>query len=50
MGLLAKLLRKQPESKAPRKRMCIQCGGILPNHLDWCPVEAMAKDSERQNA
>ena len=50
MGLLSNLLGKKSETTAPRKRMCIQCGEILPNHVDWCPVEGEAKGEEQQSA
>ena len=50
MGLLSKLFAKKPETAAPRKRMCIQCGEILPNHVSWCPVETDAKIKEQQIA
>jgi hypothetical protein len=50
MGLFSNLFGKQPEAEAPRKRMCIQCGEILPKHVDWCPIEAEAKAKERQSA
>ena len=50
MGLLSRLFGKKPENKGPRKRMCIQCGSILPEHVHWCPIgtelEARAKKPE----
>lgn len=50
MGILSRLFRKRPANKGPRKRMCIQCGAILPDHVHWCPIvaeqEARAKKAQ----
>jgi len=50
MGLLSKLFGKQPEAKGPRKRMCIQCGAILPEHVDWCPIGSEAGGKQKQSS
>ncbi len=44
MSLLNRLLRRPPEKKE-RKIACLQCGGILPEHLPWCPKVAHQKAS-----
>lgn len=45
MSLLNRLFTRRPEKKEERKIACIQCGGILPHHLGWCPNVAQQKPS-----